>query len=100
MRRARALRDQRLGIPARRVPVPDTPELAQPPSTMLPWPHREYRRRGAVAQAKAFDEMSGLDGEVRAPYAEIARWLRATPRELLHRKRQEAEGGGGAGQGV
>ncbi len=44
-----------------------------------------------MSQAKAFDEMSGLDGEIRAPYAEIARWLRDTPRELLYRKRQEAE---------
>lgn len=38
----------------------------------------------------AFDEMRDADG-VRAPYAEIARWLRATPRETLDRKRREAE---------
>jgi uncharacterized circularly permuted ATP-grasp superfamily protein len=41
--------------------------------------------------AAAFDEMHGPEGEVRAPYAEIARWLRATPREQLDRKRREAE---------
>ena len=44
--------------------------------------------KGVVA---AFDEMNGLDGDLRAPYAEIANWLRETPRELLYRKRQEAE---------
>jgi uncharacterized circularly permuted ATP-grasp superfamily protein len=38
----------------------------------------------------AFDEMRDAEG-VRAPYAEIARWLRATPREALDRKRREAE---------
>ena len=41
--------------------------------------------------AAAFDEMHGPEGEVRVPYAEIARWLRATPRDQLDRKRQEAE---------
>ncbi|MBX9701225.1 MAG: circularly permuted type 2 ATP-grasp protein, partial [Acetobacteraceae bacterium] len=43
------------------------------------------------ARNGAFDEMRGTGDEVRAPYAEIARWLRATPREQLDRKRQEAE---------
>jgi len=38
----------------------------------------------------AFDEMT-TDGLVRGPYAEIARWLAATPREALERRRQEAE---------
>jgi len=38
----------------------------------------------------AFNEMHGADG-VRAPYADIACWLRATPREQLDRKRREAE---------
>jgi uncharacterized circularly permuted ATP-grasp superfamily protein len=41
--------------------------------------------------AGAFDEMHGAGDAVRAPYAEIARWLAATPREQLERKRQEAE---------
>jgi uncharacterized circularly permuted ATP-grasp superfamily protein len=39
----------------------------------------------------AFDEMHGTDGDVRPPYAEIARWLRETPREQLYHKRHEAE---------
>jgi len=38
----------------------------------------------------AFDEMRDEEG-VRPAYAEIARWLRATPREQLDRKRHEAE---------
>jgi uncharacterized circularly permuted ATP-grasp superfamily protein len=38
----------------------------------------------------AYDEMRAEDG-VRAAYAEIERWLRATPREQLDRKRREAE---------
>ena len=38
----------------------------------------------------AFDEMSA-DGLVRGPYAEIARWLAATPQEALERRRREAE---------
>jgi uncharacterized circularly permuted ATP-grasp superfamily protein len=38
----------------------------------------------------AFDEMT-TDGFVRGPYAEIARWLAATPREALERRRHEAE---------
>jgi uncharacterized circularly permuted ATP-grasp superfamily protein len=45
-----------------------------------------------VSQARiaAYDEMRAEDG-VRAAYAEIERWLRATPREQLDRKRHEAE---------
>ncbi|MBW6397347.1 circularly permuted type 2 ATP-grasp protein [Roseomonas sp. HJA6] len=31
------------------------------------------------------------DGQIRGPYAEIARWLAATPRESLERRRHEAE---------
>jgi uncharacterized circularly permuted ATP-grasp superfamily protein len=43
------------------------------------------------AGTDAFDEMHGEHGEVRPPYAEIERWLRATPRDYLYSKRQEAE---------
>ena len=39
---------------------------------------------------KAFDEM-GEPAAARAAYAEIARWLAATPIAQLERKRQEAE---------
>jgi uncharacterized circularly permuted ATP-grasp superfamily protein len=38
----------------------------------------------------AFDEMTA-DGLIRGPYAEIARWLAATPAEALQRRRHEAE---------
>jgi uncharacterized circularly permuted ATP-grasp superfamily protein len=38
----------------------------------------------------AFDEMSA-DGLIRGPYAEIARWLAATPRAALEHRRHEAE---------
>ncbi len=38
----------------------------------------------------AFDEMHAADG-TRAVYAEIERWLQATPREQLDRKQREAE---------
>ena len=48
------------------------------------------RSRVSPAKTAAFDEMRAEDG-VRAAYAEIERWLRATPREQLDRKRQEAE---------
>jgi uncharacterized circularly permuted ATP-grasp superfamily protein len=37
-----------------------------------------------------FDEMTA-DGLFRGPYAEIARWLAATPRDQLERRRHEAE---------
>lgn len=61
---------------------------------MLPWTGKD-RIGGQVpvsqARVAAFDEMTGPEGETRGPYAEIARWLRATPREQLYRKRQEAE---------
>jgi len=43
-----------------------------------------------IVVSAAFDEMRDEEG-VRAPYAEISRWLRATPRETLDRKRREAE---------
>jgi len=45
-----------------------------------------------VSQTKpaAFNEM-GTPDSVRAAYAEIDRWLRSTPREMLDRKRREAE---------
>ena len=41
--------------------------------------------------AKAFDEMSGMGAEVRAPYADIDRWLRDTPDEVLRTRRAQAE---------
>ncbi len=44
----------------------------------------------SLSKPAAFDEMRAEDG-VRAAYAEIERWLRATPREMLDRKRHEAE---------
>ncbi|MCB1507240.1 MAG: circularly permuted type 2 ATP-grasp protein [Hyphomicrobiaceae bacterium] len=39
----------------------------------------------------AFDEMSGFDGTLRAPYREIGRWLESVPPELLSQRREEAE---------
>lgn len=41
--------------------------------------------------AKAFDEMSGMGAEVRAPYADIDRWLRDTPDDVLRTRRAQAE---------
>lgn len=38
-----------------------------------------------------FDEMNGLDGELRSPYAAIESWLKATPANVLSAKREEAE---------
>jgi len=38
-----------------------------------------------------FDDMHGLDGEVRAAYAAIAKWLAETPPDVLATKREEAE---------
>jgi uncharacterized circularly permuted ATP-grasp superfamily protein len=59
---------------------------------MLACDHREIQGIAKVPQTKpaAFDEM-GTPDAVRAAYAEIDRWLRATPREILDRKRREAE---------
>jgi uncharacterized circularly permuted ATP-grasp superfamily protein len=38
-----------------------------------------------------FDEMNGGDGQIRAPYAELAAWLAQIPPEVLDRCRREAE---------
>ncbi len=38
-----------------------------------------------------FDEMTGAGGDTRRQYALIRRWLDETPREVLARKRDEAE---------
>ncbi len=38
-----------------------------------------------------FDEMKGRDGGVRAPYDELARWLKETPPDVLDYRRREAE---------
>ncbi|HYZ31819.1 MAG TPA: circularly permuted type 2 ATP-grasp protein [Crenalkalicoccus sp.] len=51
---------------------------------------QQQAQRSTPAGIAAFDEMHGEDGP-RPPYAEIGRWLRATPRERLDRKRREAE---------
>jgi uncharacterized circularly permuted ATP-grasp superfamily protein len=39
----------------------------------------------------AFDEMKLVDGEVRPPYSELARWLAETAAEVLDHRRREAE---------
>jgi uncharacterized circularly permuted ATP-grasp superfamily protein len=41
--------------------------------------------------AKAFDEMKGTDGAVRAAYGELAHWLGEIPPEVLDHRRREAE---------
>ena len=38
-----------------------------------------------------FDEMSGSDGKLRAPYARIAKWIEETGTEILHKRAEEAE---------
>src|SRR6195952_1876608 len=38
-----------------------------------------------------FDEMKGHDGGVRAPYDELARWLKEVPPDVLDYRRREAE---------
>ncbi|ROL74975.1 hypothetical protein BLX41_15885 [Pseudomonas protegens] len=38
-----------------------------------------------------FDEMHGVDGQVRPHYREFANWLERTPDELLARRRREAD---------
>src|SRR5882757_195941 len=39
----------------------------------------------------AFDEMKGTDGQVRAPYSELASWLGDVPPDVLDYRRREAE---------
>src|SRR4249919_3825646 len=39
----------------------------------------------------AFDEMKGIDGQVRAPYTELAGWLGDVPPDVLDYRRREAE---------
>lgn len=39
----------------------------------------------------AFDEMKGTDGQVRAPYSELSRWLGDVPPDVLNYRRREAE---------
>jgi uncharacterized circularly permuted ATP-grasp superfamily protein len=41
--------------------------------------------------AAIFDEMTGLDGDVRPAYAELARWLADVPSDILEFRRREAE---------
>jgi uncharacterized circularly permuted ATP-grasp superfamily protein len=41
--------------------------------------------------AVAFDEMTGLDGGIRPAYSALSTWLLEVPRELLERRRREAE---------
>ena len=38
-----------------------------------------------------FDEMNGVEGALREPYAAIEAWLKATPANVLLAKREEAE---------
>ncbi|MCE2657816.1 MAG: circularly permuted type 2 ATP-grasp protein [Rubrivivax sp.] len=38
-----------------------------------------------------FDEMHGLQGAVREPYAQYERWLQAQPADVMHARRNEAE---------
>jgi len=39
----------------------------------------------------AFDEMTGLDGQVRPAYAGLSHWLEGVQPDLLERRRREAE---------
>ncbi len=38
-----------------------------------------------------FDEMTGADGSVRPAYAELSRWLKEVPPDVIERRRREAE---------
>jgi len=38
-----------------------------------------------------FDEITGTDGSVRPAYAELSRWLKEVPPEVIERRRREAE---------
>ncbi len=51
-------------------------------------PAPAWHRGGKRVQ---FDEMNGTDGTCRAPYAQVARWLKTASPDLLNLKRQEAE---------
>src|SRR3954452_10226240 len=41
--------------------------------------------------AAAFDEMNGVEGDLRPAYQELSRWLKETPADALEYRRQEAE---------
>src|SRR6185312_6776049 len=41
--------------------------------------------------AVAFDEMNDPGGDIRQAYSELSRWLKETPPDALHYRRQEAE---------
>jgi len=45
----------------------------------------------AAAATAAFDEMRGLDGEIRPAYAELSAWLKEIPPDVLEQRRSEAE---------
>ena len=62
--------------------------LARGPSGRQGWAPEDFALVTRIIPA--FDEMMA-DGQIRGPYAEIARWLAATPRESLERRRHEAE---------
>ena len=44
-----------------------------------------------ITASRAFDEMHGMDGEIRELYAAYAQWLSGMPREQLKQRRNEAE---------
>ena len=44
-----------------------------------------------MGDGRYFDEMTLADGDVRAVYGKIARWLKATPAEHLASRRAQAE---------
>ncbi|MGA2128066.1 MAG: circularly permuted type 2 ATP-grasp protein [Xanthobacteraceae bacterium] len=44
-----------------------------------------------AAASAAFDEMRGLDGEIRPAYAELSAWLKEIPPDVLEQRRSEAE---------
>jgi uncharacterized circularly permuted ATP-grasp superfamily protein len=46
---------------------------------------------GKTPPRPLFDEMNGGDGQIRAPYAELAAWLAQIPPEVLDHRRREAE---------
>src|SRR5262249_31054186 len=49
------------------------------------------RHHGRSQMRSIFDEMNGVEGVLRAPYAAIESWLKATPANVLLAKREEAE---------
>jgi uncharacterized circularly permuted ATP-grasp superfamily protein len=59
-------------------------------STETRW-QQGWRKVVVRPMADNFDEMNGMTGALRTPFANVQRWLAETPADAFAQKRQEAD---------